>query len=104
MGACQGPVIPADGVHLSMTFKHVNGVSHAPAHELDKPENQCRERPTSADTSSLGSAQSSVSTTSTPVIDVMSGSCCSSSATSTEVVPPQSSQSNKSSKVNYNLE
>lgn len=93
LGACQGPVMPAEE-HPNMTFEHSNGASHDPAHELDKPENQCCERPTSADTSSQGS----VSTSSNPVTDVTSGLCFSSLAASTEVVPPQSSLSNKSTK------
>lgn len=103
VGACQGPVMPAEE-HPNMAFEHSNGVSHDPAHELDKPENQCRERPTSADTSSQGAARSTVSTSSTPVTDVTSGLCFSSLAASTEVVPLQSAPSNKSTKVNYNLE
>ncbi|KAH9803628.1 SM-ATX domain-containing protein [Citrus sinensis] len=97
VGACQGPVMPAEE-HPNMAFKHSNGVSHDPAHELDKPENQCRERPTSADTSSQGAARSTVSTSSTPVTDVTSGLCFSSLAASTEVVPLQSAPSNKSTK------
>ncbi|KAH9803627.1 SM-ATX domain-containing protein [Citrus sinensis] len=97
LGACQGPVMPAEE-HPNMAFKHSNGVSHDPAHELDKPENQCRERPTSADTSSQGAARSTVSTSSTPVTDVTSGLCFSSLAASTEVVPLQSAPSNKSTK------
>lgn len=99
VGACQGPVMPAEE-HPNMTFEHSNGASHDPAHELDKPENQCCERPASADTSSQGS----LSTSSNPVTDVTSGLCFSSLAASTEVAPPQSSLSNKSTKVNYNLE
>ncbi|KAL9444457.1 hypothetical protein AB3S75_017614 [Citrus x aurantiifolia] len=97
LGACQGPVMPAEE-HPNMAFEHSNGVSHDPAHELDKPENQCRERPTSADTSSQGAARSTVSTSSTPVTDVTSGLCFSSLAASTEVVPLQSAPSNKSTK------
>ncbi|KAH9651677.1 SM-ATX domain-containing protein [Citrus sinensis] len=97
VGACQGPVMPAEE-HPNMAFKHSNGLSHDPAHELDKPENQCRERPTSADTSSQGAARSTVSTSSTPVTDVTSGLCFSSLAASTEVVPLQSAPSNKSTK------
>ncbi|ESR65560.1 SM-ATX domain-containing protein [Citrus sinensis] len=97
LGACQGPVMPAEE-HPNMAFKHSNGLSHDPAHELDKPENQCRERPTSADTSSQGAARSTVSTSSTPVTDVTSGLCFSSLAASTEVVPLQSAPSNKSTK------
>lgn len=97
LGACQGPVMPAEE-HPNMAFEHSNGVSHGPAHELDKSENQCRERPTSADTSSQGAAHSTVSTSSTPVTDVTSGLCFSSLAASTEVVPLQSAPSNKSTK------
>lgn len=63
-----------------------------------KLDNQCCERPSSAETSSSDTVSPGLSTSTNPIIDVTSESSLSSSTASTEMVPPQNPESNKNIK------